>query len=93
MGTAIGYYKVFATEGQEIRDWQSWTPFRPGGVLVQWIYPFTDATRNAMRDAAMLKASDVSARLDGAPVSGIKKIRGPSGHAYAIRVGKERIEA
>lgn len=88
----IGYIKVFATEGQEIRDVDAWPRFRPGGLLVQWLFPYTYDTRELAYEIAWSKAHEVATRLDGAPVSGLMRVRGVN-NVYAIRVGTERIEA
>lgn len=91
MANAIGYYKVFATEGQDVRDATAW-PARPSDRVLQWIFPFTEDSCDAMRERAINKAGNVSWRLDGAPISDIKRIKGLK-NAFAIRVGKEHGES
>lgn len=89
--SVIGYYKVFTTDFPlSALDFDAW----PGRAerSVQWLFPFSEGTRDLTRIAALSKAGEVSSRLGGAPVAEIKNIREIK-NAYAIRVGKERNEA
>jgi hypothetical protein len=87
----IGYYKVFATEGQDVSDDEAHPTSSAGGLLVQWLYPFSLESQGRVRMRADEKAVEVSQRLDGAPISS-GRVRGVK-NAYAIRVGKERAES
>lgn len=67
---AIGYIKVFTTEGRQVRDRES---YPLSGVahlgarrnIAQWVYTYTEHTCDAARRAASEKANEVLRRLRG----------------------------